>query len=108
MAERLKHHFENDISVVPSLFDIPLLNITNPQASKPSALRKLLNPRGISLEEVVGFGDDIPDVEMLKECGIAVAVANAVPEVKAIADYHTASNDDDGVAIVLEQMLAGM
>jgi Cof subfamily protein (haloacid dehalogenase superfamily) len=105
LAERLIHHFGNHISVVPSLFDIPLLNITNPQASKPSALRKLLTPRGISLERVIGFGDDIPDVDMLKECGIAIAVANAVPEVKAIADYHTASNDDDGVAIVLEQML---
>ena len=108
LADRLIHSFENSISVVPSLFDIPLLNITSPQASKPSALRKLLNPRGISLERVIGFGDDIPDVDMLKECGIAIAVANAVPEVKAIADYHTASNDEDGVAIVLEQVLADM
>jgi Cof subfamily protein (haloacid dehalogenase superfamily) len=108
LAERLVHHFGNHISVVPSLFDIPLLNITNPQASKPSALRKLLTPGGVSLEEVIGFGDDIPDVDMLKECGIAVAVANAVPEVKAVSDYQTASNDDDGVAIVLEHMLVKM
>ena len=108
LADRLIYSFENSISVVPALFGSPLLNITNPQASKPSALRKLLTPRGISLNEIVGFGDDIPDVDMLRECGIAIAVANAVPEVKAVSDYLTASNNDDGVAIVLEQMLGDM
>ena len=106
LSDKLNYSFGDTISVIPSLLAIPLLNITTAQASKPSALRKLLTPNGISLEEVVAFGDDIPDVGMLKECGISVAVANAFPEVKSVCTYHTASNDEDGVAQVLEEMLS--
>jgi hydroxymethylpyrimidine pyrophosphatase-like HAD family hydrolase len=42
------------------------------------------------------FGDDLPDLEMLQACGISIAMANAIPEVKAACSYHTASNDEDG------------
>ena len=68
-------------------------------------MRKLLASRNISLDSVLAFGDDTPDIGMLAACGIAVAMDNATPEVKVVADYCTASNDDDGVAIVLEKML---
>jgi len=57
---------------------------------------------------VIAFGDDIPDVGMLKECGISVAVANALPEVKSVCTHYTASNDEDGVALVLEEMLTAI
>jgi len=55
---------------------------------------------------VIAFGDDVNDVRMLKEAGLGVAVANAAPEVLAAADRVTASNDEDGVALVLEELLA--
>jgi len=45
---------------------------------------------------------------MLKECGISIAVANALPQVKSVCSYQTASNDEDGVAVVLEQVLSTM
>lgn len=64
------------------------------------ALAKLLN---ISLNDIVSFGDDINDVEMLQICGAGVAVSNAVMEVKNAADYVTASNDEDGVANWIEK-----
>jgi len=105
LADRLIYSFGENISVIPGLLDNPMLNITTRQASKPNGLRKLLAPVGISLKEVIAFGDDIPDIGMLKECGISVAVANALPEVKCVCGYHTASNDEDGVALVLEKML---
>lgn len=105
LIDRLTYRFGDAISVIPTLLGNPLLNITTSQASKPSALRKLLTPKGISLEEVIAFGDDIPDVGMLTECGISIAVANALPEVKSVCSYQTASNDEDGVAVVLEQVL---
>jgi len=105
LAEILINTFGNTISAIPGLLGNPILNITNPDASKPFALRKLLTPGGISLGEVIAFGDDIPDVWMLKECGISVAVANALPEVKSVCTYYTASNDEDGVALVLEEIL---
>lgn len=106
LPDKLKSRFNDAIKIVPALIENPMLNITAPQASKPSALRKLLSPGGIFLHNVIAFGDDIPDIDMLKECGISVAMANAFPEVKALCTYHTAGNDDDGVAVFLEQILA--
>ena len=63
-------------------------------------LAKLLN---ISLSEIVSFGDDINDIEMLQICGTGVAVSNAVMDVKAVADGVTLSNDEDGVADWIEK-----
>ena len=75
-------------------------------ADKASALHVLLNRWGLSAENVIAFGDDVNDVELLQAAGIGVAVANALDSVKAAADRITASNDDDGVALVLEELLA--
>lgn len=52
---------------------------------------------------VVAFGDMPNDLAMLRWAGYGVAMGNAVPEVREAADHHTASNDDDGVARVLER-----
>ena len=109
LAEMLDKQFGETISIVGAKFVStlanPILNITNKTATKPEALRRLLTPLGISLTDVLAFGDDLPDLEMLQACGISIAVANAFPEIKAACSYCTASNDEDGVAIVLEQML---
>jgi hydroxymethylpyrimidine pyrophosphatase-like HAD family hydrolase len=59
---------------------------------------------GIDAADVIAFGDYPNDVPMLAWAGRGVAVANAHAEVLAIADEVTASNDDDGVAIVLERL----
>ena len=82
------------------------LSIVSARTSKSGALGKLLQSCDIPLKDVLAFGDDIPDLDLLEACGIPVVMANCVPEVRAVADYITASNDDDGVAIVLEKMLA--
>jgi Cof subfamily protein (haloacid dehalogenase superfamily) len=108
LTDKLAAEFKGAISVVPALIGNPLLNITTLGASKPSALRKLLDPKGISLADVVAFGDDVPDVEMLKECGISIAVANAFQEAKSVCRYLTSSNDEDGVAIVLEEIILSL
>lgn len=65
-------------------------------------LAKLLN---ISLSDIVSFGDDINDIEMLRICGTGVAVSNAVAEVKAVADCVTLSNDEDGVVDWIERSI---
>jgi len=65
----------------------------------------LLNAAGIKMKDVLAFGDDSPDIDMLSECGISVAMANAIPGILNIAEYQTASNDDDGVALVLERLI---
>jgi Cof subfamily protein (haloacid dehalogenase superfamily) len=104
LAVILKERYEDSISIVHSFYEVPLLMVTTTQATKPAAIRRLLSPHNISLDSVLAIGDDIPDIEMLQECGIPVAMENAVPEVKAICSYETASNDDDGVAIILERI----
>ena len=52
---------------------------------------------------LVAFGDDINDLEMVKNCGIGVAVENAIDDVKAAAKYICGTNDNDGVAKWLEE-----
>ena len=105
MEKYLTQQFGDCVSIIAAYLVNPILNITTKNATKPSAIRKLLEPLGISLSEVLAFGDDTPDIDMLKECGVSVAMANAFPEVKAVCKYQTASNDEDGVALVLEKML---
>lgn len=61
---------------------------------------------GLNDEEVMYCGDDIPDYEVMKKAGLAVAPADAAPEVKQIAKYITPMNGGDGVARdVIEQTM---
>jgi Cof subfamily protein (haloacid dehalogenase superfamily) len=77
--------------------------VMNKQARKRSAVNVVAEQFGISLANTVAFGDDYNDVEMLRECGVGVAVANAIGEAKAAADYICDTNDNDGVAKWLEE-----
>ena len=97
-------HFGDVAAVFPS-DGATLLNIVSIDASKSVTLRRLLAPYGISLENVLAFGDDIPDVDLLTACGTAVAMGNCVPAVRELTEFCTVSNDEDGVAVVLEAML---
>ncbi len=83
------------------------IQILATECNKAVALRHLVESWGMTLADVVAFGDDTNDVEMVALSGHGVAVENAVAEVKAVADYITASNDGDGVAAVLQALLAG-
>lgn len=75
-----------------------LLMVMNRAATKLNGIKVLCGHYGVSLAEVVAFGDDLNDIEMLQGCGTGVAVANALPQVKAAADCHCPSNEEDGVA----------
>lgn len=75
-------------------------------ADKAEALRVLTAEWGVTLDHVVAFGDDTNDVDMIRASGYGVAMANAVDEVIAVADYVTAHHEEDGVALVLERLLA--
>ena len=81
-----------------------LLEISASGISKASGLASLAEEHGVDAAEVVAFGDMPNDLPMLTWAGHAVAVENAHPEVKAVADEVTATNDDDGVARVLERL----
>ena len=53
----------------------------------------------------MAFGDGFNDLSMIQFAGQGVAMANAVEEVKSIADFVTTSNEEDGIAHALEQLL---
>ena len=69
------------------------------------AVKDLGEILGIDLQDMVAFGDDENDYEILQNCGVGVAVANAIPQILKVADEVTDSNDDDGVANYLERYL---
>ena len=79
--------------------------ILNKDVSKAGGVKALAEVLGIGLDEVISFGDDYNDIEMIRECGIGVAMGNAPQDIKDAADIITASNDEDGVAIILEKLL---
>lgn len=81
-----------------------LLEISAAGVSKASALARLCAERGVGSEEVIAFGDMPNDLPMLQWAGHAVAVANAHPDVLAVADEITTDNNDAGVARVLERL----
>jgi hypothetical protein len=72
---------------------------------KTHALRYLVDRLGLQMAQVIAIGDDINDVDMIRDSGLGIAVANAIPAVKEVAKRVTLSNDEDGVAVVIEQLL---
>ncbi|MGW2510679.1 Cof-type HAD-IIB family hydrolase [Streptomyces scopuliridis] len=83
-----------------------LLEVSGPGVSKASTLALCCAQRGISSDEVVAFGDMPNDLEMLTWAGTSYAMANAHPDVLAAASGRTVTNNEDGVAIVIEQLVA--
>jgi Cof subfamily protein (haloacid dehalogenase superfamily) len=74
--------------------------------TKGAALARLAARLGVAAEETAAFGDQLVDLSMLEWAGLGVAPANARPAVLRAADEVTASNDEDGVAAVLERLFA--
>ncbi|MFF1479452.1 Cof-type HAD-IIB family hydrolase [Streptomyces sp. NPDC058301] len=85
-----------------------LLEISGPGVSKASTLELCCAERGITPAEVVAFGDMPNDLEMLTWAGTSYAMGNAHPDVVAAASGHTVANNDDGVAVVIERILASL
>ncbi|MFJ9644464.1 Cof-type HAD-IIB family hydrolase [Streptomyces sp. NPDC004244] len=85
-----------------------LLEISELGVSKASTLALCCAERGISPSEVVAFGDMPNDVEMLSWAGTSYAMGNAHPDVIAAASGRTVANNEDGVAVIIERMLAGL
>jgi Cof subfamily protein (haloacid dehalogenase superfamily) len=82
------------------------VEVTAAGVNKAAALAEIAEELGIEAAEVLAFGDYPNDAPMLAWAGHGVAVANAHAEVLAVADEVTASNDEDGVALVLERLTA--
>lgn len=83
---------------------VQFLEVTPPGADKGSALQRLCEELQITADEVVAFGDNHNDITMLEWAGRGVAMGNGVAAVKETANAVTRTNDDFGVALVLEEL----
>lgn len=81
-----------------------LIEMSAHGVTKATALAALAEGHGIDRSQVVAFGDMPNDLPMLSWAGTSYAVANAHADVLAAVDHVTAANDDDGVALVLEDL----
>jgi hydroxymethylpyrimidine pyrophosphatase-like HAD family hydrolase len=73
--------------------------------NKGVALAELANQLDIPRSAVVAIGDQANDLEMIQWAGLGLAMGNAIPELKSIANQQLPSIDEDGVAIAIEQYL---
>ena len=71
--------------------------------NKAAGLKQLLAHFGDDFSNLMAFGDEENDLEMIQAAGIGVAMENAIPQVKAVAQAVTKNNDADGVAYYLRQ-----
>ena len=94
-----------DASLAHVTYSMPdgLLEVSAPGVTKRAGLEYVSELVGATAKDVVCFGDMPNDIEMLSWAGTGVAMGNAADNVKEIADEITATNDDDGVARVLER-----
>lgn len=102
LMPELESRFSHELNLYRS--NDTLIEIAPKSVSKLTAIKKLLHS-GETLSDVIAFGDNYNDIEMLTEVGCGVAVSNGREEVKRIANFITKENTADGVAHYIEQHL---
>ncbi len=81
------------------------LDVTAKEASKLHGIVEVAKLLNIQTQEMIGVGDGYNDFPLLMACGLKIAMGNAVPELKAIADFVAPSVEEDGVATVIEKFI---
>jgi len=82
-----------------------MVDFTHATATKATAVARYADLNGIDTSQIIAAGDSFNDVPLLQACGLGVAMGNAVPEVKAIADYVAPSVDEDGLAVAIDEFV---
>jgi Cof subfamily protein (haloacid dehalogenase superfamily) len=78
--------------------------ITNENVDKWNATKWLAEKLNISNEEIIGIGDNVNDKLLIENAGLGVAMGNSAPYIKEIADRVVATNNEDGVAQIIEEI----
>jgi hydroxymethylpyrimidine pyrophosphatase-like HAD family hydrolase len=109
MRERLIEAIGDRIKVFSTEYrkqDFTLLDVLNPEASKGVGVAAAAREYGFAREELMAIGDNHNDLEMLQYAGTGILMGNADPSLAAHGDFHvTASNDEDGVALAIEEFI---
>ena len=85
--------------------DLIAVAISHADASKQHGILEVARLLRISPAEIIGVGDSYNDFPLLMACGLKFAMGNAVPELKAIADFIAPPVDQDGVAVIIEKFI---
>ena len=88
-------------------YGVAELSVFDRHVSKGSAVKALAGRLGISMADVFAIGDGINDVSLFAVAGLSVAMANATPELLAVANEVTLSNAQDGAAVAMERHVLG-
>lgn len=81
------------------------VNISHTQATKQFGIQKVAEILEIKTTDIIGVGDGYNDFPLLMACGLKVAMGNAAPELKTIADYIAPPVEENGVADVIERFV---
>jgi hydroxymethylpyrimidine pyrophosphatase-like HAD family hydrolase len=81
------------------------LDLSHRMANKGRAIKVLQDKFNISFDETMVFGDYLNDLEMMQQAYFSYAMENAHPDVKKVSNFRAKSNEENGVTIVLQQLL---
>ena len=103
----LEQHWEKRLAGTLDAFrsEPYFLEVVPCGVNKANTLGALLEHLGVTREEVIAVGDGVCDVTMLQLAGMGVAIGHSQDSVKVCADYVTASNEEDGVALAVEKLI---
>ncbi|WIY59161.1 HAD family hydrolase [Bacillus arachidis] len=101
--EKLEEQFRHKVNVICTDQN-QLVQIMGRNVSKENAVLNWCQKHEISAKQVMAFGDDWNDIGLFKECGYPIAMENAISELKELAYCITDSNEEDGIACILEQI----
>ncbi|HZQ29987.1 MAG TPA: HAD family hydrolase [Patescibacteria group bacterium] len=114
LEESVADDFITKVSHIPTISTHKLVSwkeakadilVTHSQATKQHGILEIAKILGIKTHEIIGVGDGYNDFPLLMACGLKVAMGNAVPDLKAIADYIAPTVEEDGVADVIERFV---
>ncbi|MBN1370285.1 MAG: HAD family phosphatase [Dehalococcoidaceae bacterium] len=97
--------FRFSVARSPAFPGVDFVNIIEPGTSKGSALVKLAGHLNIELDNVIAVGDGLNDLSLIETAGFGIAMGNAFPELKSIADWITENVEEGGVARVIEEFI---
>lgn len=106
MLAKIKKELEENENIAVSSSFINNLEVTHIKAQKGPILKQYIESLGYTMDEVMVLGDSLNDYSMMEmEFGATIAMANADEEIKKVAKYMTKSNEEDGVAYVIDEMM---
>lgn len=105
VVSKIAHSLGKDVCDYLLFSDIPWYKLAPKISTKENAILFVSQYLNIPTNNMIAFGDDFSDIGMLKLCGTGVAMGNAIPQVKEIADALTLTNDEDGVSVYIQKYI---